>query len=90
MIGELSIGHAYVGGGDMPRAERLPMGLLGASLSRDASGYFKIDKILKGENWAEATRSPLTEVGVDVKEGDYIISVNGTGTQSVKIYMNCW
>jgi len=84
MISELTIGHAYVGGGDMPRPERIPLGLLGASVSPDASGYFKIDKILKGENWEEGTRSPLTEVGVDVKEGDYIISVNGTSTQSVK------
>src|SRR5690606_24435154 len=65
MIGELNIGHAYVGGGDAPKPDRVQLGLLGAKLSRDASGYFRIDKILKGENWSNATRSPLTEVGVD-------------------------
>ena len=84
LIGELSVGHAYVGGGDVPKTERLPQGLLGAKVSRDASGYFKIDKILKGENWTASTRSPLTEVGVNVNVGDYIIEVNGVSTQTVK------
>jgi tricorn protease len=84
MIGELSVGHAYVGGGDAPQSERISMGLLGAQMSRDASGYFRIDKILKGENWTSSTRSPLTEVGVNVKEGDYIVAVNGVSTQTVK------
>lgn len=84
MIGELNIGHAYVGGGDAPKPDRVQLGLLGAKLSRDASGYFRIDKILKGENWSNATRSPLTEVGVDVKAGDYIIAVNGNSTTTVK------
>lgn len=51
MIGELNCGHAYVGGGDYPKAERVNMGLLGAQISRDGSGYYKIDKIYKGQNW---------------------------------------
>jgi tricorn protease len=83
MIGELSVGHAYVGGGDAPKPERIQTGLLGAQISRDASGYFKIDKILKGENWSSSTRSPLTEVGVNVNQGDYIIEVNGVSTNTV-------
>ncbi len=78
MIGEISIGHAYVLGGDKPKPKRIKTGLLGARLSRDdASGYFRIDEILPGENWTKQVRSPLTEVGVDVNEGDYIIAVNG-------------
>ena len=77
MIGELNVGHSYVSGGDIPRAERIQMGLLGAQLSRDASGYFKIDKILEGANFDKALRSPLTEVGVNVHTGDYIISMDG-------------
>ena len=84
MIGEISIGHAYVGGGDKPEPARVKMGLLGARYSRDASGYFRIDKILKGENWTRGTRSPLTELGVDVKEGDYILAVNGQSVKEVK------
>ena len=77
MIGEISIGHAYISGGDKPVPERIKTGLLGARISRDKSGYYRIDNILDGENWVDNTRSPLTELGVDVKEGDYIIAVNG-------------
>ncbi|MGE5425279.1 MAG: S41 family peptidase [Syntrophothermus sp.] len=83
MVAELSTGHAYIEGGDKPQPERIKQGLLGAKLSRDASGYYKIDKILKGENWTKDARSPLTEVGVDVKEGDYIIEVNGHSTKDM-------
>ena len=77
LIGELNCGHAYVGGGDYVKAERISMGLLGARLSKDPSGYFKINKIYSGQNWEKGVRSPLTEIGVNVKEGDYIIAVNG-------------
>ncbi len=77
MVGEISIGHSYVGGGDRPNPARIKMGLLGAKISRDASGYYKIDEILKGENWTKDTRSPLTELGVNVKQGDYIIAIDG-------------
>jgi tricorn protease len=78
MIGELNSGHAYVGGGDMPRPPRLPLGLLGARLKRDpVSGYFKIVKILPGVRWDPRLRSPLSDLGVDVKEGDWILAVNG-------------
>jgi tricorn protease len=81
MIGELSTGHTYVGGGDYPKAKRLQTGLLGAQLERDAqSKYYRIKKILKGANWDKSTRSPLTEVGVNAKEGDYIIAVDGKST----------
>ncbi|MCX6252828.1 MAG: PDZ domain-containing protein [Bacteroidetes bacterium] len=83
MIGELNVGHSYVGGGDRPEPKKVKQGLLGARISRDASGYYKIDKILHGENWTKDTRSPLTEMGVDVKEGDYIIAVNGKSTKDM-------
>jgi tricorn protease len=77
MIGEINIGHAYISGGDKPEPDRIATGLLGAKLIRHESGYYRIDEILMGENWVPGTRSPLTEVGVDVSEGDYIIAVNG-------------
>jgi len=78
MIGELSTGHTYVGGGDLPRPRKVKVGRLGARFERDAkTGYFKIVKILKGQNWVTSRRSPLTEVGVNVKEGEYLIAVNG-------------
>ena len=84
MVGELSVGHAYVNNGERPMPERKPMGLLGAKLSRDGSGYFKIDQILDGANWSNSLRSPLKDIGVNVKEGDYILAVDGKSTKEVK------
>jgi len=81
MIGEISIGHSYIGGGDKPKPERIKTGLLGAKIIKDKSGYFVINEILPGENWVKKTRSPLTEVGVNVNEGDYIIAINGKSTK---------
>lgn len=78
MIAELNIGHAYINSGpDRPTPDRINTGLLGARISKHSSGYFRIDKILEGANWNSRWRSPLRDVGVDVKEGDFIIAVNG-------------
>ena len=88
MISELHIGHAYVGGGDRIEAPRIKTGLLGAEISRDAaSRAYRIDKILPGENWQTKTRSPLTELGVNVRAGEYILAVNG---QSVRDLANLY
>lgn len=77
MIGELACGHNYVGGGDAPRASGgVSTGLLGADVEAD-SGRFRITRIYDGQNWNPGLRAPLTEPGVDVNEGDYIIRVNG-------------
>lgn len=83
MIGELNVGHAYINGGDRNQADRIKTGLLGAQISSDPSGYFKIDKILRGQNWTKSVRSPLAEVGVDVNEGDYIVAINGRAANEV-------
>lgn len=83
MIGELNVGHAYVSGGDKPAPERIQTGLLGAKLSKDATGYYKVDEVLKGQNWSQSMRSPLTEVGVNVKAGDFILAVDGKPTNSM-------
>jgi tricorn protease len=83
MIGELNIGHAYVGDGDRQLPERINVGLLGAKLSKDASGYVRIDKILNSENWNPEIRNPLRDMGVDVKEGDFILAVNGKSTKDM-------
>ncbi len=81
MIGELNSGHTYVGGGDLPKLTRIPMGLLGARLDRDAqSKFFKISSILRGQNWDPELRSPLTEIGVNVREGEFIVAVDGRST----------
>ena len=88
MVSELNVGHTYVGDGEYPRPRRIQMGLLGAEIVRDAdSGYFRIERILRGRNWKSSTRSPLTEMGVDASEGDYIVAIDGTSTaQTSNIY----
>jgi tricorn protease len=82
LIGELNVGHAYVLSGERPEPKRIKTGLLGAKISADQSGYFKIDEILKGANWDEKLRSPLTEIGVNAQVGDYIVAVNGISTKT--------
>ena len=78
MIGELSNSHTYVGGGDYPSVPAVSVGLLGADFEvNPASGMYRIKKIYPGENWDSSLRSPLTEPGVQVKEGDYLLAVNG-------------
>jgi len=83
LIGELNVGHAYISGGDRPNPDRIQLGLLGAKISTDPSGYFKIEEILEGANWSTSLRSPLTEYGVDVKEGEFIISIDGVSCKDV-------
>ena len=78
MISELNAGHAYVGGGDYPKPRRINLGLLGARLERDsATGFVRIGEILRGHNWDKSYRSPLTEIGINVRPGDYLLAVNG-------------
>jgi tricorn protease len=78
MIGELSNSHTYVGGGDYPNLKPVNVGVLGADFEADAAqGLYRIKKIYTGENWDAALRSPLTEPGVEVKPGDYLLAVNG-------------
>ncbi|VTS05705.1 S41 family peptidase [Tuwongella immobilis] len=84
MISELNVGHAYVGGGELPEVKKVPMGLLGAQFTRDAeTGYAKITKILKGSNWDRSVRAPLNELGLNISEGEFIIRVNGKPTNEV-------
>jgi len=79
LIGELNNGHTYVAGGERPETQRIKLGLLGAEVSRDPStNAYRIDRILPGENWNKHTRSPLTDIGVNVKPGDYILAINNT------------
>ncbi len=79
IVSETNTGHTYVDWGDFEQVKRVDTGLLGAELKADAaSGKYRITKIYAGENWNEARRSPLTEQGVNVKEGDYLLSINGT------------
>jgi tricorn protease len=76
MGGEVSVGHSYVGGGDMPETPQSSTGLLGADLEIH-NGRYRISKIFTGENWNPNLQSPLSAPGVKVSEGDYILAVDG-------------
>jgi tricorn protease len=77
MLSELESGHTYVASGDEPRVPRVTGGMLGAELVADASGRYRIAKIYEGENWDDNFRSPLTEAGVRVKEGSFLLAIDG-------------
>ncbi len=83
MIGELNCGHAYVNTGEMDRPKRIKTGLLGAKISRDKSGFFRLEKILPGESWSPSLRSPLTEPGIKAQVGDFIVAIDGVPTNTV-------
>jgi tricorn protease len=82
VAGELNAGHVYVGPAPDQAAHRVDNGLLGAEIVAD-SGVFRIAKIFPGENWHESFRSPLTEPGVKVREGEYILAVDGVPAKGV-------
>ncbi len=78
LIAETNTGHAYANWGDFERVDRIETGLLGAKLKADAkSKRYMISQIYEGENWNPARRSPLTEQGITINEGDYIIAIDG-------------
>ena len=79
MLGELSNSHTYVGGGDdgNPTAS-VPTPALGAEFALDAaSGRYRIATIFPGDNTRPDYRSPLTEPGVDARQGDYLLAIDG-------------
>ncbi len=75
MLGELTIGHLYVRGGDVPDPKRVPGGLLGADYTIE-NGRYRFAKIFNGENWNPQLRAPLTQPGVNVQTGEYLLAVN--------------
>ena len=78
MIGELNVGHAYNSGGDWEVPPRPQVALPGAEFALDvAAGRYRIASILPGQNEEPIYRSPLTEVGIDVKEGNYVLAIDG-------------
>ena len=76
MLGELTVGHLYVRGGDVPDPKRVPGGLLGCDY-RIENGRYRFARIFNGENWNPNLRAPLTQPGVNVQEGEYLLAVNG-------------
>jgi tricorn protease len=76
MISELNVGHSYYFGGDTEKAPEVSVGLLGCDYEL-SNGAYKISKIYEGGPWDTDARGPLSQPGVDVKVGDYLLAVNG-------------
>jgi tricorn protease len=84
LIAEVNASHTYVGGGDIERAPRRPVGLLGVDWSLE-NGAYRIDRIVRGARWdAGDVRSPLASPGVEIGEGDYLLAVNGVPIDTTK------
>lgn len=76
MLGNLSVQHLYVSGGTKPETKTVPVGLLGADY-RIAEGRYQFARVFDGENWNPQAKAPLTQPGVNVKAGDFLLAVNG-------------
>ena len=100
--GEVAVGHSYTSGGDFPQVENVNIGLLGADYDLH-QGKYRIKKIYNGESWNPGLKAPLAVPGLDIKEGDYLLAVNGqeinssenlykyfeaTGSKQTKITVN--
>lgn len=77
LVSELEAGHTYVSAGDEPKVERVSGGFLGCEFAADPSGLYRIAKVFPGENWDEDFRSPLTEPGVGVSAGSFLLAIDG-------------
>jgi tricorn protease len=78
MIAELNNSHAYVAGGDYKAPPRPKVALPGARFELDRkAGRYRISKIFGGQNEEDLYRSPITEIGVDVHPGDYVLAIDG-------------
>ncbi len=76
VFGNLTVGHLYVsgppgGGDDTPGT-----GVLGADY-RASNGRWQFARIYAGENWNPGVKAPLTQPGITVHEGEYLLAVNG-------------
>ena len=76
MLGNITVSHMGTGGGDTPEVKRVQTGLLGADYEV-LNGRYRFSKIYNGENWNPQLRAPLTQPGVNVKAGEYLLAVDG-------------
>ena len=76
MLAYISVGHMFVRGGGEADTPKIEVGLLGADYAVD-HGRYRFARVLGGENWNPDLHAPLTQPGVNVKTGDYLLAVNG-------------
>ena len=75
-MGELSVGHLFVRGGEHPEVKPVQVGLLGADYKIE-NGRYRFVRIYDGEAWNPELKAPLTQPGVNVAQGEYLLAVNG-------------
>jgi tricorn protease len=75
MLGEFTVGHMFISGGDKPEVKRVPTGLLGTDYTLE-NGRYRFARIYNGENWNPDLKAPLTQPGVNIAVGDYLLGVN--------------
>ncbi len=75
-LGELNASHTYHGGGDQEQGSQRSVGMLGVDWEL-ANGAYRIKRIIRGGPWDSGVRSPFDEPGVNVRDGEYVLAVNG-------------
>lgn len=83
LIAELNASHTYRGGGDLETPPSRGVGYLGCDFALE-NGFYRIKQIVQGAPWDSEVRSPLLEPGVAVKEGDYLLAVNGEPLETTR------
>jgi len=81
MLGNINVLHMYVGGGTQPELKTVKVGLLGADYTLE-NGRYRFARIYSGENWNPQLHAPLTQPGVNVQQGEYLLAVNGRDLHS--------
>jgi len=81
MLGELSSSHIAPLGGDSPPSKHTNVGMLGADYEVK-EGRYVISRILTSDSWDPGIRAPLTQPGVSVNVGEYLLAVNGRNVDS--------
>ena len=76
LSGEIAVGHSYVSGGDYPDLDNPRTGLLGADLAEE-NGFYRITRIYDGGDWTPGLAGPLSHPGMEVREGDYLLAIDG-------------
>ena len=86
MLGELSVGHLYVAGGAVPDVKSRTRSACSAPTTRSRTTAIDSPALYDGENWNPNLRAPLTQPGVNVKAGEYLLAVNGELQASDNVY----
>jgi tricorn protease len=76
MLGNITVGHHNTGAGDIPQPAQVSVGLLGCDYQIE-NGRYRFARVYNGENWTPQLRAPLTQPGVNVKAGEYLLAVGG-------------